>query len=138
MKHKKSSSFSNSQFPNMKSYKRHRKTNSANVKKDLVAARKSISFSDAIGMNSTKSQNQLSSQRLSLHAQMYNNGQQVKPFEIKRSSETSSEDCKDVVKQSTTVESSSDTPKSELNFNRMLALFILVALLLSGFLFTPK
>lgn len=142
-KHKKSSSFSNSQFPDMSSeIKRHRKTKSSDSKKSVLAnaaSRKSMSFSEDVisatspGKSTTTMTNQLSNQRMSLFAQMYNNGPQVEPFQIKRDIQTPSP----IAKSNEFAQTS--TPKSgQTSLSKILLLFTLMILILSGFFMTPK
>jgi len=134
-KHKKSSSFSNSQFPDMSStnFRRHRKTKSDTKKSNISCTRKSISFSEDVitpSKTTTTTTNLLSNQRMSLLAQMYNNGPQVEPFQVKRS-----EDALPVAQASTaSVEVLSSS--SQFTLSQMISLFVLVLLLLSGFIFT--
>lgn len=141
-KHKKSSSFSNSQFPDMSSeIRRHRKTKSSDSKKSLVqgGARNSMSFSEDVisattpGRSTTTMTTQLSNQRMSLFAQMYNNGTQVEPFQIKRQSTQSSIETRAVVEVKTPPASQQSS-----NISKVLLVFTLVILILSGFFMTPK
>merc|ERR1712137_1019993 len=81
-KHKKSSSFSDSQFPDMMSsaFKKHRKSRSESERKG-TSTRKSLSYSTD---SSAHPRSLLSNQRTSLIAQMYNNTGNPKPFQISR------------------------------------------------------
>lgn len=111
------------------SYRRHRKTKSSDSKKsDVLGARKSISFSEDATGKATVTTNQLSNRRMTLVAQMYNNGQQVEPFNIKR---TVVEPIppKLVVRK--------ERKSNQALFNVFLV-FIFVILVLSGFFFTQN
>ena len=142
--HRKSSSFSNSQFREMSSpnFKRHRKTQS-DSKKSIINTLKSNSFSHSDNNNNTSTTNrsgrdiEQNSNRISLYVQMNKN---VKGFNIERKQTNPSSQLK--VTTTSTQQSSNnvDTPvvSSQLNLSRMISLFVLVLLLLSGFLFTPK
>jgi len=134
-KHKKSSSFSDSQFPDMMSsaFKKHRKSRSESEQKGS-STRKSLSYSTD---SQAHPRSLLSNQRTSLIAQMYNNTGDPKPFQISRELRTA------VPKPSTAPTTTPVVaPKveegSSFNLYRALSLFVLFLLILSGFLFTPK
>jgi len=132
-KHKKSSSFSDSQFPDMSSssFRRHRKTKSSDTKeKAIVGSRKSISFSNDVltpSKSTSVTTNQLSNQRMSLLAQMHNNGPEVKPFQIKRS-----------VQEPVVHSAPPKVPQRRFSPVHIISLLILLVLVLSGVFFTPQ
>lgn len=141
--HRKSSSFSNSQFREMSSpnFKRHRKTQS-DSKKSIINTLKSNSFSHSDN-NTTNTTNrsgrdiEQNSNRISLYVQMNKN---VKGFNIERKQTNPPSQLKVTTTSTQSLSTNVDTPvaSSQLNLSRMISLFVLVLLLLSGFLFTPK
>ena len=114
------------------SYRRHRKTKSSDSKKtDVLGARKSISFSEDSFGKATVTTNQLSNQRMTLVAQMYNNGPQIETFNIKRGT------VSEPIPEPKVVVVHKPKPTNQ-PLIRLFLLFILVALVVSGFFFTPK
>jgi len=133
-KHKKSSSFSDSQFPDMMSsaFKKHRKSRSESERKGS-STRKSLSYSTD---SQAHPRSMLSNQRTSLIAQMYNNTGDPKPFQISRDLRTAVP--KPVDAAPVPVVAPKTEEGSSFNTYRALSLFVLFLLILSGFLFTPK
>ena len=135
-KHKKSSSFSDSQFPDMMSsaFKKHRKSRSESEKKGS-SSRKSLSYSTD---SSAHPRSLLSNQRTSLIAQMYNNTGNPKPFQISRELRTVPNNTTTPTTPTMVAPPAHRTDTNSFNTYRALSLFVLFLLILSGFLFTPK
>ena len=143
-KHKKSSSFSDSPFPAdmVTDFKRHRKTRSESERKNQTLNHSSSLTYSTTSSTTPRSTNTLTTQRTSLLAQMYHNGGEAgRPFNISKDHLRSSSPAfcsSPSAPTAPAVVTPSPEPSSAVNLPRVLSLFVLVLLVLSGFLFTPR